>query len=173
MMADLCETPMDSKLLRVSEYLSACKAKSDFNPMAIAPLLPYVFVLEIERGVATLQPRLRVRLMGGELDIAFGRSLVGKYLETFIHGPRGGEVIEGFHDCANTHEPLWMRQIVQIQDKSPRFVEGVLFYLAPERIYGALLVGSLTHDERSSFERKSLRSPAGRATIRPLVAAAH
>ena len=165
---------MDSKLLRVSEYLSACKTNSDFNPMAIAGLLPHVFVLGIERDVATQQPRLRVRLMGGELDIAFGRSLVGKYLETFIHGPRGSEVIEGFHDCANTHEPLWMRQIVQIQNKSPRFVEGILFYLAPERIYGALLVGSLTHDERSSFERKPLRSPVERANSRQLdTAAAH
>ena len=170
-MIDSCETPMDSKLLRVSEYLSACKTGSDFNPMAIAGLLPHVFVLEIERDVATQQPRLRIRLMGGELDIAFGRSLVGKYLEAFIHGPRGAEVIEGFHDCANTHEPLWMRQIVQIRDKSPRFVEGILFYLAPERIYGALLVGNLTHDERSSFERKSLRASVEHARRLDIAAA--
>jgi hypothetical protein len=151
---------MDDKLRRVSNYLTNCKTSADFNPMAIANVLQHVFVLGIERDGATNKLRLRIKLMGGALDAAFGRSLVGQYLESFIHGPRGGDVIKGFHDCANTREPLWMRQIMEIEGKGPRFVEGVLFYLEPQRIYGALLVGTLNYEAGSGFERRSLRADA-------------
>jgi hypothetical protein len=79
---------------------------------------------------------LRIRLVGSALDEAFCRPLRGHTLEEFIHGPRGNEVIASFHHCADTSEPIWMRQVVQMRDRAPRFVEGVAIYLKPERIYG-------------------------------------
>jgi len=149
---------MDGKLLPISNYLATCQTSTDFNPMVIAKSLQHVFVLDVERDGATGTTRFRIRLMGGALDTAFGRPLAGQYLESFIHGPRGGDVIKGFHDCADTGEPLWMRQIVEMKGQGPRFVEGVLFYLDPQRIYGGLLIGTLTHEIGAGFERASLRA---------------
>lgn len=146
---------MDQAIARISAYLSGCATSADFNPMAIAGALPNVYVLEIERDDGGA-PKLLIKLMGTALETAFGRPLAGHYLESFIHGPRGADVIRGFHDCALTHEPLWMRQIVRMQKGGLRFVEGAVFYLAPERIYGGLSVGEWTHSEESSFERKPI-----------------
>lgn len=146
---------MDQTIARISAYLSTCATSADFNPMAIAGVLPNVYLLDIERDAAGAL-KLRIKLMGTALETAFGRPLAGHYLESFIHGPRGADVIRGFHDCARSHDPLWMRQVVRLQKGGLRFVEGVLFYLEPERIYGGLSVGAWTHSEDSSFEREPI-----------------
>jgi hypothetical protein len=65
-------------------------------------------------------------------------------MEDFIHGPRAAEVIAGFHKVAHSHEPLWMRQLVRMTDRAPRFVEGVVVYLSPARLYGGLVAGELS-----------------------------
>jgi hypothetical protein len=128
---------MDSRLSALARYFLSRGDAAGVLPNAIDPkLLPYVFVLEIEAG-----PKLRVRLAGTALDIAFHPGLVGRYMEDFIHGPRGEEVLRGFHDCATSHAPVWMRQVVRIKNKAPRFVEGIAVFLAPDRIFGGLLVG--------------------------------
>lgn len=151
---------MDKAITRISDHLSTCTKSADFKPMSIAPALPHVFIIELERNTPSAKPRLRVKLIGTALEKAFGRPLVGEYLEAFIHGPRGKEVLKGFYDCAETHEPLWMRQIVKMKEGGPRFVEGALYYLAPDRIYGGLAMGEWTHSDHSSFERRALtRAP--------------
>lgn len=152
---------MNKAIARISEYLSTCATSADFKPMAIASALPHVFIIELEPKHGAAKPRLRVKLIGTALEKAFGRPLVGEYLEAFIHGPRGDDVVKGFYECAATHEPVWMRQVVRMRDGGPRFVEGVLHYLAPERIYGGLAMGEWTHSDEPSFERRALtRKPA-------------
>jgi len=89
-----------------------------------AKLLPHLFVLDIERDTAKRTASLRIRLVGTALDDVFHRPLRGHTLEEFIHGPRGKEVIASFHHCADTRQPIWMRQIVHIRDRAPRFVEA-------------------------------------------------
>jgi hypothetical protein len=117
-------------------------------------LLRHLFVLDIERDTSKRAAFLRIRLVGTALDEVFHRPLRGHTLEEFIHGPRGKEVIASFHHCADTRKPIWMRQIVRIQDKAPRFVEGVAIYLKPERIYGGLIVGEYAGSSATnSFER--------------------
>jgi hypothetical protein len=147
---------MNNSIARISAYLSTCATSADFKPMAIAPVLPNVFIIELERTAPALKPKLRVKLIGTALEKAFGRPLVGEYLESFIHGPRGNEVIKGFYDCAATREPLWMRQVMKMKEGGARFVEGVLHYLVPERIYGGLAMGEWTHTDESSFERRAI-----------------
>jgi hypothetical protein len=142
---------MDAKLRKLADYFLAAGSAAAVHPKDIAPaLLPYVYILDIERA----------RMTGTEFDHVFRRALDGRYMEDFLHGPRGADVVAGFHDCAATHTPLWMRQVVRLPDKTPRFVEGVAIYLAPERIYGGLLVGDVTHqDPLVSFERETLALP--------------
>lgn len=143
---------MDERLRRLSTHLRSKRNAAEFNPAAVDPdLLPHMFVLEIEPCLDLV--RLKVRLVGTALDQAFQRPLAGKYLEEFIHGPRGADVVEGFHLCATGHEPIWMRQVVRIRDHLPRFVEGVAVYLGPDRVFGGLIVGELPTDvDEGSFE---------------------
>jgi hypothetical protein len=145
---------MDPKLRRIADYFAAAKDAPAVNPRMIDPdLLPHIFILDIERTSAV---RLRVRLAGTRLDAALGRKLEGRYLEEFVHGPRGGDVIAGLHECAQTRVPVWMRQMVRLPEKLPRYVEGVAFYLAPERLYGGLIVGEGNQDAVAAFEKKRL-----------------
>ena len=136
---------MELRLRRLAEHLRSRSRVTDFSPAAVDPdLWPHLFVLDVERGGDPI--RLRIRLVGTALDQAFQQPLAGRHLEDFIHGPRGGDVLEGFHQCATSHEPIWMRQVVRIRGHLPRFVEGIAFYLDPDRVYGGLIVGELPID---------------------------
>lgn len=144
---------MDSCLRQIADVLLACRSAEEVTPRSFnRELLPHVFVLEIEPGEPL---RLRVRLAGTRLNELFGRRLEGHYVEDFMHGPRGADVIRGFHDCARSQRPLWMRQVVNLSGNAPRFVEGVLVFLPPNRIYGGLTAGefAIGVDAATSFER--------------------
>jgi hypothetical protein len=143
---------MDQRLRRLGDHLRGKRNAAEFNAAAVSPdLLPHVFVLEIEPSAEAV--RLRIRLVGTALDEAFAQPLAGRYLEEFMHGPRGADVLEGFHHCATTHEGIWMRQVVRIREHMPRFVEGLVVYLAPDRLYGGLIIGELPTDvSEGSFE---------------------
>ena len=143
---------MQNQLERLVDYFRTLNTAADFSPTAVpTDLLPIVYVLDIEASPELL--RLKIRLTGTALDIAFGRSVTGKYLEEFMHGPRGADVLAGFRQCAKAKNAIWMRQTVRIKDNLPRYVEGVAFYVVPDRIYGGLIVGEL-HSQVSdnSFE---------------------
>ena len=147
---------MDSRLRAIADYLLAKSDASAVNPASIdAQLLPQFYILDVERFANV---RLRIRLVGTALDRLFQRPLVGHLLEEFIHGPRSGDVIAAFHACARACEPIWMRQVVKLQDNPPRYVEGVAVFLEPERIYGGLVVGEMTlPGVDSGFERVNLK----------------
>lgn len=144
---------MDWRLRALADYFLSRDSAAGVLPGAIdAKLLPHIFVLGIEAG-----PRLRVRLAGTAFDTAFRPGLAGCYMEDFMHGPRGADVLRGFHDCATLHTPVWMREIVRIRDKAPRFVEGIAVFLAPDRIFGGLLVGEMpVAVADTTFARQSL-----------------
>lgn len=149
---------MDARLEKLLHHFIACRNAAGVNPRDIdATLLPYVYVLDVEGGADAAPTRLRVRLTGTALSSAFGRPLVGLYLEDFLHGPRASDVVSGFHDCAEKNEKVWMREVVRIEDRAPRFVEGVAIPLAPARIYGGLLVGEVAAgSDLTAFERRTL-----------------
>ena len=146
---------MDIRLRQIADHFLTLGDSAAFSPASIgAKLLPHLFVLEIERDIPQRTALLRIRLVGTGLDDVFRRPLRGHTLEEFIHGPRGNEVIASFHHCADTREPIWMRQIVHMRDRRPRSVEGVAIYLKPERIYGVLVVGEYAGSSAAdSFER--------------------
>lgn len=142
---------MDDRLHQISTRLLKFERSKDVKPRAIgAALLPHLFVLEIETCTGLL--RLRVRLVGTALHQLFGRDLRGHYVEDFIHGPRAADVIAGFHRVAVSHTHLWMRQHVSMANRAPRFVEGVVVFLSPNRLYGGLVAGEV----RSSPDQAAL-----------------
>lgn len=144
---------MDIRLHQIAHQLMTRTQSAEFSPASIGgKLLPHLFVLDIERDLSTRAPQLRIRLIGTAIDEVFRRPLQGHVLEEYIHGPRGKDVIASFHRCAETREPLWMRQVVHIPQRAPRFVEGVAVYLEPDRIYGGLVVGDMAGSVSESFE---------------------
>ena len=148
---------MHRHLQGLATYLLTCKDASSVNPRDVDPkALPHFYILNIERDAAGKTSALRIRFTGTALDTAFRRKLLNCRLEDFVHGPRASEVLAGFHACADSGRALWMRQVVQFQDRLPRFVEGVAVRIPPERIYGGLYVGELAVDEASQFESKEL-----------------
>ena len=146
---------IDVRLRQIADHLMTLTDAAAFSPSSVRPhLLPHLFVLDIERDTSNRTALLRIRLVGTALDDAFRRPLRGHTLDEYIHGPRGKEVIASFHHCANNREPIWMRQVVHIRNKAPRFVEGVAVYVKPERIYGGLVVGQYAGlSTADSFER--------------------
>jgi hypothetical protein len=149
---------MDPRLKQIAAYFLARSHAAEFSPQSISPnLLPFLFVLEIERSAAAGVSALRVRLVGTALDRAFGRPLAGLALDSFIHGPRSDGVLQAFHHCATTQDPIWMRQVVHMRERLARFVEGVAVYLEPERLYGGVVVGRMpSRFAANSFEHKVL-----------------
>jgi hypothetical protein len=145
-------------LARLAHYLAARPARSQIDPVDMAPdLLPNLFVLVVEPAAAANAPRMRIRLTGTALDRAFGRCLKGSFLEDFLHGPRSADVLAGFRHCADGGEAVWMRQVVKIGDRVPRFVEGVAFPVDPDLIYGGLAFGEAAGiDIRDGFELRTL-----------------
>lgn len=150
---------MNPVLLQIATYMSGHKDRASIDPLELGPtLLPHLYILEIQRqeeivGDAAGQIRLLIRLSGTALDRAFGRCVHGHYLEEFLHGPHSVDVLKGFHDCARDGMPRWMRQVVEITDRPPRYVEGVVFHVAPSLIYGGLTLGEVAGQQgMASFE---------------------
>ena len=143
---------MDRRLKRLADHLRGKRRVTEFSADAVeAELAPHLFSLEIEPCFDLV--RLKIEAVGAAFDDAFHRPLVGHYLEDFIHGPRGADVVEAFHQCAVTRQPTWMRQVVRIRGHHPRFVEGIAVYLEPARLVGGLIIGELPTDvHEGSFE---------------------
>jgi len=144
---------MNPILRDIADFLSNRGDGAPVDPLTVRPsLLPHLYILEVQRDDAG-ETRLRVRLTGTALDRAFGRSLRGAFMEDFLHGPSSREVLHGFHTCARDHASLWMRQVVEIRDRPPRYVEGVVFFVEPNLIYGGLVLGEVVgDDDRPGFE---------------------
>lgn len=149
---------MNPVLRRIADYMADRKDRSAIDPVEIGrDLLPHLYILEIDRNGAAGPVRLHIRLSGTALDHAFGRSVRGHYLEDFLHGAHSAEVLKGFHDCAQDLAPRWMRQVVEIANRPPRYVEGVAFYVTPELIYGGLILGEVSgQSSAASFESRRL-----------------
>jgi hypothetical protein len=148
---------MHPRLRVLADYLLKCGGAADVNPREIdAKALPHLFILNIERDADRKLSGLRIRFTGTALDKVFERKLIDRRLEEFVHGPRASDVLAAFHASADTGQALWMRQVVHMQDRPPRFVEGVTIRISPDRLYGGVVVGELATSEGSGFESQPL-----------------
>jgi hypothetical protein len=151
---------MDPRLGGIARYLFAHRSRALIDPLDIgAELLPHFYILEIQQQAGAL-PALHIRLAGTALDLALGRCVKGNDLNDFLHGPRSADVLAGFYHVALDQVALWMRQIVTIANKPPRFVEGVAVPVAPGLICGGLVFGEITiADVSAGFESQVLTMP--------------
>ena len=147
---------MNGTLAELAKYLLSCRVREDFKPMSIPALLKQVYILDVERGPNAHGTKFRIKLTGTGLDSIFGRAVSGRYLDEFIHGPRGAEVLAAYQQCAQDRAPCWMRQLVNIGNSPTRYVEGIMVYLDPQLIYGGLVAGKLSISSDSHFEKLPL-----------------
>jgi hypothetical protein len=149
---------MNPALQKIADYMSCHRDRSAIDPAEIgASLLQHLFILEVRRKPGGTPPSLFIRLSGTALDRAFGRSVKGCCLDDFLHGPHSADVLNGFRACADNHEPLWMRQVVCLAGRLPRYVEGIAYYVEPDLIYGGLMVGEISaENSASSFESRRI-----------------
>jgi hypothetical protein len=161
LLSDVMAT-MNPRLRDIAIYLASHRNRSQIDPLDIgADLLPHFYILEIRQRADRLAPALHIRLVGTALDQALGRSVKGHDLDAFLHGPRSVDVLAGFQRAALDQVALWMRQVVAIANKAPRFVEGVAVPVAPGLICGGLIFGEFSiSDVPSSFESCVLDMPA-------------
>jgi hypothetical protein len=109
------------------------------------------------REASEVNPRHRSQSAAGTaLDKAFQRKLIDRRLEEFVHGPRAKDVLAAFRKSAESGDALRMRQVVQMQGRLPRFVEGVVIRVAPDRLYGGLVIRELATNAESGFESNPL-----------------
>jgi len=163
-------TRMDSRLRQLADDLFEHSHRGVINPGTIgAGLLPHVFMLDIETDAATQKIRLRIRLTGTSVDRIFNRPICGHLLEEYVHGPRGDQVLAGFHHCARTREAVWMRQVAHFEGRAARFIEGIAVHVVPGRIIGGLLAGDVSAaSTENSFEREILTRTGRARDVTPL-----
>lgn len=154
---------MDDRLRALADVLFEQARTGVVDPHRIEPkLLPYLYILVIERDQGSNFLRLRVRLTGTAVDKLFNRPLAGRALDEFMHGPSSTSVLQGFRDCAEQGVSLWMRQVVRLANKTPRFIGGVLVRFPNDRICGGLIAGEVSSPDSQSeatFTRVVLNPP--------------
>lgn len=74
---------------------------SELEPLEIAPLLPLIFILDVENDPR----RYRIRLMGTEIVQRFGGEYTGRYLDDLDFGAAKAQVLADYDRVADGVEP--------------------------------------------------------------------
>ena len=131
---------MDDRLRAIADLLLPMSRVSEFDPRHVpAALLRHLFILDVEERAGDVA--FRVHLSGTAIDHRFGRSISGELLQpaSSYHGP---DMMSTFRRCAIEHKPFWLRQNISLGGGYANFVEAIIHYLEPGRIYGALVTGT-------------------------------
>lgn len=81
-------------------------ARADIDPLEIAPLLPYVTLIDVERTPL----RFRYRLVGTEIVNSVGEDFTGRYLDTLARLPHRDTLAAELARVVDSTEPalsLW------------------------------------------------------------------
>jgi hypothetical protein len=105
-------SPQHDELKQLYAYWLAKKgtrrapSRADIDPLEIAPLLPYVALVDVERAPL----RFRYRLIGTEIVRNVGDDFTGRYLDSFTRLSNRDAMAAEFACVADTAEPavsLW------------------------------------------------------------------
>lgn len=151
----------------VYEYwLSICPAsglpgRQHVDPAAIPRLLPYVFLIDVERAPL----RFRYRLVGTAYIELMGRDLTGCYLDE-VHPTFDGEVREHYTAAVEQRQPVYRRGQVMFAVEARRFLgmERIIVPLARDGATVDMVLGGIVYIpvvpetlSRSALPRRPLR----------------
>lgn len=77
-------------------------SRTDIDPLEIAPLLPYVMLVDVERAPL----RFRYRLVGTEIVCNVGDDFTGRYLDTFVRLSHRDVMAAEFARVVESAEPV-------------------------------------------------------------------
>lgn len=85
---------------------SRLPARASIDPIEIPKLLPYVFLIDVERD----PPRFRFRLVGTQICVWGGRDPTGFYTDHESFGSRGPEIGRQYAEVAARRRPVYREQ---------------------------------------------------------------
>jgi hypothetical protein len=114
-------------------------SRADIDPAEIPQLLPYVFLVDVERNPR----RFRFRLIGTQICAWSGRDVTGKYVDDAVYGSRGPEVARQYGEVAERGLPFYIEQPASRPERDYVFYDRLMLPLAQDgRIVDMLLCGA-------------------------------
>jgi len=77
-------------------------SRGDIDPAEIAPLLPYVGLVDVQHAPL----RFRYRLVGTKVDAGYGRELTGRFLDEVDLNGHEREIVDEYVRVARSGQPL-------------------------------------------------------------------
>lgn len=103
-------------------------SRAAISPAEIPPLLPYIFLIDVERD----PQRFRFRLIGTQIVQWAGRDVTGLYIDDPIYGPGGSKLGEEYAEVAARGLPLYTEQPAQRPERDWVFYERLVLPLAQD-----------------------------------------
>jgi hypothetical protein len=113
-------------------------ARADIDPAAIPQLLPYLFMIDVERAPR----RFRFRLIGTQICTWAGRDVTGMYLDDPAYGPRGEIITRQYAEVVERGVAYYAEQPAARPERDYVFYERLVLPLAADgRTVDILLCG--------------------------------
>jgi hypothetical protein len=150
-MPDEVEPGIENAMLRgLYAYWTSCRRarafprRADFDPAAIGPMLPHVFLVDVERGETM---RFRLRLVGTFLQTVFRGFGSGRYLDdAFINRKQPGR-LDPYRQVAADARPSVQRSRFIDDNDLPYDYERLLLPLArADEMRVDMIVGGIAFD---------------------------
>jgi hypothetical protein len=106
--------------------------------MEIPRLLPYVFLVDVERDPL----RFRFRLIGTQICAWAGRDMTGRYTDEPEYGPRGPVVTGQYAEVVARRRPLYNEQPASKPDRDYLFYDRLVLPLASDGHNVDLILGA-------------------------------
>lgn len=116
-------------------------SRADISPADIPQLLPYIFLIDVERD----PQRFRFRLIGTQICQWAGRDVTGLYIDDPLYGDRGIRLGKQYAEVAARGLPLYTEQPAQRPERDYVFYDRLVLPLAQDgRTVDMLLCGADT-----------------------------
>jgi hypothetical protein len=133
----------------------AMPSRADFDPCAIAPILPFVFLVDVLREPMDFQ----FRLLGTEIDLIVERNYRGVRFSELAHMAAGNPVFDEYAAVVKSARPM-QSQVAYVG--SNRYVRRLKHALMPMSASGrdVDMIFGVVEIERRSVEDAALQQPA-------------
>ncbi|HEX2115262.1 MAG TPA: PAS domain-containing protein [Alphaproteobacteria bacterium] len=103
-------------------------SRADIDPAEIPHLLPYVFLVDVERD----PQRFRFRLIGTQICAWSGRDVTGMYVDDPAYGPRGPEVIRQYAEVIARGLPFYIERPASRPERDYAYYDRIALPLAQD-----------------------------------------
>lgn len=110
-------------------------SRASIDPVEIPRLLPYVFLIDVERD----PQRFRIRLAGTQVCTWAGRDATGMYTDDPAYGPQAPEITRQFAEVVSRRRALYSERPAARPDRSSMFFERVVLPLSADGVHVNML----------------------------------